>query len=83
MMNAAPYRNNSPLNGVRVRRGRGAEIQNFFSLGQVAAYLGVSTRTVRRWIRSGDLASHRFRAVVRVGEADLRAYLAAHRSAET
>jgi excisionase family DNA binding protein len=41
--------------------------------------LGVSTRTVRRWIARGELAVHRFGTSVRVSDDDLRAFLARHR----
>jgi excisionase family DNA binding protein len=52
----------------------------FFTIDEVADCLNVSPRTVRRWIKSGDLPVHRFgRAVVRIAEHDLRAFLAQHR----
>jgi len=48
---------------------------------QVAEDLNVSTRTVHRWIASGNLIAHRVGGVVRIAAADLRAFLAAHRAA--
>jgi excisionase family DNA binding protein len=51
----------------------------FFTIGDVADFLGVSERSVRRWIKSGDLPAHRFGGAVRIAEADLRAYVATHR----
>lgn len=54
----------------------------FFTIAEVAERLDVSTRTVRRWIRSGDLVAHRFGGVVRIAESDLRSFLAAHRDDE-
>lgn len=54
----------------------------FFTIAQVADRLDVSTRTVRRWIKSGDLLVHRFSRVVRIAESDLKAFLAAHRGDE-
>jgi excisionase family DNA binding protein len=51
----------------------------FFTIADVAEQLDVATRTVRRWINSGDLVAHRFGGVVRIAEGDLRAFLAAHR----
>jgi excisionase family DNA binding protein len=58
-------------------RGRG-EIR-FFSVAAVAAFLGVSVRTVRRWIRRGDLVAHHFGTAVRVAERDLKAFIARQR----
>ena len=52
----------------------------FFSVAEVADCLGVSTRTIRRSIRSGDLAAHKFRGVVRISEPNLRRFVDAHRN---
>ena len=49
------------------------------SVEQVAAILGVSTKTVRRLIGRGDLLPHRIGGSVRVSDADLRSYLASTR----
>ena len=55
-------------------------LPSFCTIGQVAEALGVSTRTVRRWIANGALAVHRFDgAVVRIAERDLLGFLAVHR----
>jgi excisionase family DNA binding protein len=62
----------------RGRRQRNDRM-NFFTIAVVAERLHVATRTVRRWIKSGDLVAHRFRGVVRISEGDLRAFLALHR----
>jgi excisionase family DNA binding protein len=51
----------------------------FFTIRDVAEFLDVSTRSVRRWIKSGDLPAHRFGAAVRISETDLRAFAAARR----
>ena len=51
----------------------------FFSIAEVAEWIGVSTRTVRRWIKSGDLIAHRIRGVVRIAEQELGNFLDAHR----
>lgn len=51
----------------------------FFTIAEVAERLHVSTRTVRRWIKEGDLIAHRVRGVVRIAEDDLRTFLALHR----
>ena len=51
----------------------------FFTIIEVAERLHVASRTVRRWIEAGDLIVHRIGGVVRIGERDLRAFLALHR----
>jgi excisionase family DNA binding protein len=56
------------------------KIPKFFTVKQVAEALGISPRTVWRWIKNRELAVHRFRGSVRVAETDLNAFLAAHRS---
>jgi excisionase family DNA binding protein len=65
---------------VRGRRNRDNEIR-FFTIAEVAERLRVATRSVRRWIKSGDLVAHRVGGVVRIAEGDLRAFLALHREA--
>ncbi len=52
----------------------------FYTVGDVAECLGVSERTVRRWIDSGAVAVHRLGRLTRISDADLEAFLAAHRS---
>ena len=42
---------------VRDRRQRDNQIK-FFTIAEVAECLRVSTRTVRRWIKAGDLIAH-------------------------
>jgi excisionase family DNA binding protein len=54
----------------------------FYSIADVADRLDVVTRTVRRWIKSGDLIAHRFGRAVRIADDDLQAFLAAHRREE-
>ncbi len=51
----------------------------FFTLGEVAEILNVCTRTVRRWIKSGELPVHRFGTAVRIAESDLKGFIARHR----
>lgn len=63
---------------VRGRRRRDTQIK-FFTIAEVAERLQVVPRTVRRWIKAGDLAVHRIGNVVRIAEGDLRAFLALHR----
>ena len=53
---------------VRGRRHRDNQLK-FFTIAEVAERLRVSTRTVRRWIKAGDLIAHR----VAVWSASLKA----------
>jgi excisionase family DNA binding protein len=53
----------------------------FHTVEQVAEALNVSPRTVRRWIDNEMLVAHRIGGVVRIAEADLKAFLARHRDA--
>jgi len=55
-------------------------IARFYSVAQISELLGVSIRSVRRWIAGGELLAHRFRRQVRVAETDLLAFLQRHRS---
>ena len=59
------------------RKGRPAP--RFYTLSEISKSLGVSMRTVRRWIQSGALVAHRFGGVVRVSEADFLTFLALRR----
>jgi len=51
----------------------------FFTIDQVAEFLNLSSRSVRRLIDDGQLPVHRFGRAVRIAEADLRAFIAARR----
>jgi excisionase family DNA binding protein len=51
----------------------------FFTVTQIADFLEVSTRTVRRWITARLLMAHRINGLVRISETDFRAFLAAQR----
>jgi excisionase family DNA binding protein len=53
----------------------------FHTIAEVAAFVGVSTRSVRRWIKGGDLVAHHFGGAVRIAQTDFRAFLAMHRDA--
>lgn len=52
---------------------------NFYTIEQIAKFVEVSTRTVRRWIQGGLLVAHRINGLVRISEADFQAFLATHR----
>ena len=47
----------------------------FYTIAQVADLLVVSTRSVRRWIATGELLVHKFGRQVRISEIDLRAFV--------
>jgi excisionase family DNA binding protein len=61
------------------QRRSGSGLPKFYAIKTVAETLEVSIRTVRRWIARGDLIVHRLNGVVRIAEADLRAFLALRR----
>lgn len=50
----------------------------FYSIDEVADYLGVSHRTIRRWIKDGKLRAHRFGRTVRTSCNDLEDFIARH-----
>jgi excisionase family DNA binding protein len=50
-----------------------------YTIAQIAEFVEVSTRTVRRWIAEGLLVAHRINGLVRISEADFQAFLAGHR----
>ena len=50
-----------------------------FSRAEIAELLGVSARTVDRFIKEGDLIAYKLGRSVRVAEADLRAFVARSR----
>ena len=54
-------------------------LSKYYSIKAVAEAVDVSPRTVRRWIANGGLIVHRVHGVIRIGEGDLRAFLALHR----
>jgi excisionase family DNA binding protein len=54
----------------------------FSTIASIAQRLNVSPRTVHRWIGNGKLIVHRIGRSVRISEADLKAFLAAHRDEE-
>ena len=51
----------------------------FFTERTLAAYLAVSDRTIRNWIRRGDLPSYKLGASRRIDPADVEDFLARHR----
>jgi excisionase family DNA binding protein len=51
----------------------------FFTERTLAAYLAVSDRTIRNWIRRGDLPSYKLGASRRIDPADVDAFLTERR----
>jgi excisionase family DNA binding protein len=51
----------------------------FYTIAEVAEFMGNHERTVRRWIERGWLVAHRINRLVRISEPDFLAFLAAHR----
>lgn len=54
-------------------------LPHLFSVDQVAEQLGVSSKTVRRWIERRELHVHQLGRQLRVAEEDLSAFLNARR----
>lgn len=55
------------------------EAPTFFTERSLADYLAVSDRTIRNWIRRGDLPSYKLGASRRIDPADVEAFLARRR----
>jgi excisionase family DNA binding protein len=51
----------------------------FFTERTLAAYLSVSDRTIRNWIRRGELPSYKLGTARRIDPADVDAFLEARR----
>jgi excisionase family DNA binding protein len=51
----------------------------FFTERSLAAHLAVSDRTIRNWIRRGELPSYKLGASRRIDPADVEDFLARHR----
>lgn len=52
---------------------------SFFTERTLADYLAVSDRTIRNWIRRGDLPSYKLGAARRIDPADVEVFLSRHR----
>ncbi len=52
---------------------------SFFTERTLAEFLSVSDRTVRNWIRRGELPSYKLGAARRIDPADVEVFLASHR----
>jgi excisionase family DNA binding protein len=51
-----------------------------FSVRQTADRLGVSTKTIRRWIASGELPHYRIGRSIRIAEFDLIGFIRVRRA---
>lgn len=58
---------------------RKAGTPTFFTERTLAEYLAVSDRTIRNWIRRGELASYKLGAARRIDPGDVEDFLARHR----
>jgi len=58
--------------------GKDREV-TFFTERSLAAYLAVSDRTIRNWIRRGQLPSYKLGAARRIDPADVDTFLSRHR----
>jgi excisionase family DNA binding protein len=70
------------FDGFTDRRGMGensVRTETFFTERTLAAYLSVSDRTIRNWIRRGELPSYKLGASRRIDPADVDAFLEARR----
>jgi excisionase family DNA binding protein len=69
--------------GSPIRHHRGMERNappiTFFTERTLAAYLAVSDRTIRNWIRKGELPSYKLGASRRIDPADVDTFLARRR----
>jgi excisionase family DNA binding protein len=68
-----------PAGSARALRAGDGPRTIFFTITEVAQSLRVCPRTVRRWIDSKALPAHQLGRLVRISQADLAAFLAAHR----
>lgn len=58
---------------------KSAPASTFFTERTLADYLAVSDRTIRNWIRRGELPSYKLGAARRIDPADVEDFLARHR----
>jgi len=54
-------------------------LPRLLSVEDVAVALGVSQKTIRRWIEKEALPHHRLGGLIRIAEVDLRTFLAMRR----
>jgi excisionase family DNA binding protein len=54
-------------------------IDTFYTVDSIAQKLGVTPKSIRRWIEHGDLHVHKFHGVLRISGEDLKAFISSHR----
>ena len=59
----------------------GHHLLSILTVPQTAEHLQVSEKTIRRWIKSGDLIAHRLGRQLRISESDLRDFIRMRREA--
>jgi excisionase family DNA binding protein len=69
----------SPLSLDKGGMERKTSTPNFFTERSLAEYLAVSDRTIRNWIRRGQLPSYKLGSSRRIDPADVEDFLARHR----
>lgn len=57
-----------------------SNLPTLYSIKETAEYLGVSEKTVRRWIEHGGLPIHRIGRLIRISEADLTVFVKVRRN---
>lgn len=75
------FRGRLDLKSAVIGMKRKNEVPNFFTERTLAAYLAVSDRTIRNWIRRGELPSYKLGAARRIDPADVESFLARNRDA--
>ena len=58
-----------------------AALPSLLTLNQTAEVLQVTTRTLHRWINTGELVVHRIGRQLRISETDLQAFIRTRRGA--
>jgi excisionase family DNA binding protein len=56
-----------------------SKVQRMYSIKEVGPQVGVSSKTIRRWIERGELHVPRLGRQLRISEEDLLAFLSKHR----
>jgi excisionase family DNA binding protein len=54
-------------------------LPTLFTIKQTAKQINVSSKTIRRWIDTGDLVAHRIGHQFRISEPDLQIFIRLHR----
>lgn len=58
-----------------------ADLPTLLTIDQTAEHLQVSSKTVRRWIKNGELVAYRIGRQLRISDADLSAFICPRRHA--